>query len=147
MLYGVLTRLGICSLIMKQSVRSDLLRKRVQRITVDIPVTIMSALSSPVDATLANLTEQGAMIVGTTLPKGTPFQMEYMGQIIYGTVMWAEEDRFGARFPMELRDGPLHDRLEHVRAKQGAQHIPATGISAFSTLTRRIGGFGRRGIQ
>ena len=131
---------------MTQPARPDL-SSRLQRISVDIPVTIMSALSSPVEASLANLTRQGALIVGPTLPKGTPFQIEYMGQVIYGTVMWAEEDRFGARFPIELSEGPLHDRLEHIQTAQNARRPSATGLTAFPASSRKTGGFGRRGVQ
>lgn len=126
--------------------------RRTGRIAVDIPVTITSVLSSPTEASLANLTEQGALIVGTTLPKGSPFQIEYAGQVVYATVMWAEEDRFGARFPLELRDGPLHDRLTQARMEleaRSARPLPLRDSGASAPLSRAVrpaGGFGRRGI-
>ncbi|MBB3926215.1 hypothetical protein GGR43_001932 [Sphingobium jiangsuense] len=126
--------------------------RRAGRIAVDIPVTITSVLSSPAEASLANLTEQGALIIGTTLPKGSPFQIEYAGQVVYATVMWAEEDRFGARFPLELHDGPLHDRLAQARAEQQAPAAAPprrreAGIpSPLARPLRPAGGFGRRGI-
>lgn len=123
---------------------------RADRITVDIPVTITSVLSSPIEAAIANLTEAGALIVGATLPRGSPVQIEYHGQITYGTVMWAEQDRFGARFPLGLGDGPLHERLEQARAERGAIGPAAGGFvlpSSFSRAAHRLSGFGRRGID
>jgi len=126
--------------------------RRANRIAVDIPVTITSVLASPAEASLANLTEQGALVTGTSLPKGTPFQIEYAGQIVYATVMWEEEDRFGARFPLELHDGPLHDRLMQARAEQtvpASRPVPYRESGAFAPSSRSVrpaGGFGRRGI-
>lgn len=113
---------------------------RAERFAVDISVTITSVLASPAEAAIVNLTEQGGLIVGISLPRGTPFQIEYAGQVVYGIVMWAEQDRFGARFPLGLHDGPLHDRLQQARVQQsiGAPH----GLT-----TRPATGFGRRGLN
>ncbi|OYW83280.1 MAG: hypothetical protein B7Z20_12795 [Sphingobium sp. 32-64-5] len=101
---------------------------------------ITSVLASPAEATIANLTEQGGLIIGASLPKATPFQIEYAGQIVYGIVMWAEQDRFGARFSLGLHDGPLHDRLQQARARQT---IPSPSVYA----ARPAQGFGRRGLN
>ncbi|MGE4430239.1 MAG: PilZ domain-containing protein [Sphingobium sp.] len=113
---------------------------RPDRVIVDIPVMITSVLSSPAEATIANLTEDGSLITGASLPKGTPFQIEYAGQVVYGIVMWAEQDRFGARFSLGLNDGPLHDRLQQARIQQGMGHPHGHAV-------RPVAGFGRRGLN
>ncbi|MGD9810807.1 MAG: PilZ domain-containing protein [Sphingobium sp.] len=120
---------------------------RPTRIPVDIPVEITSVLSSG-DARLRDLTEYGALIEGMSLPKGSQFQIEYAGQTIFGFVIWAESDRFGARFPFHLHDGPLHDRLVQARTRY---EIGAHGMADAPTLAaaarRPFPGFGRRGTN
>jgi hypothetical protein len=57
-------------------------------------------------------------------------------------VQWSEEDRMGIRFPYELTDGPLFDRLEIARAARltpTAFQPRAIGIRGMPS-----GGFGRR---
>lgn len=130
--------------------------KRELRIPVDIPVRIDSVLVST-DAMLRNLTEHGALIEGISLPKGAQFQIDYEGQIVFGIVAWAEDDRIGARFPFMLDDGPLYTRLqqavlEHEVRQKHAPRVyasaPAPHIQhpAPSGLRRATGGFGRRGL-
>lgn len=112
-------------------------RKR-ERITVDIGVTVTTVLDS-IEATVVDLTEFGAQVVGATLPKGAQFQLDKNGHSVFAVVMWSEIDRMGVRFPFELHDGPLHEALVMARATQSA---PAAfrpgGIASFSS------GFGRR---
>lgn len=130
--------------------------KRDVRIPVDIPVRIDSVLVSS-DAILRNLTEHGALIEGISLPKGAQFQIDYEGQIVFGIVAWAEDDRIGARFPFVLDDGPLYTRLqqavlEHeVRQKDmpsfhASAPLPHTQRITASPNRRSAGGFGRRGL-
>jgi len=119
---------------------------RPDRIPVDIPVAITSVLSSG-EATLGNLTEYGALIEGMSLPKGTQFQIEYRGQTVYGFVVWAEADRFGARFPFTLHEGPLHSELEHARMRNEMQQHGFTNGSVVSGGHRSLPQFGRRGLH
>tara|TARA_B110001454_G_C12673063_1_gene414581 strand:- start:377 stop:799 length:423 start_codon:yes stop_codon:yes gene_type:complete len=130
--------------------------KRELRIPVDIPVRVDSVLVST-DAILRNLTEHGALIEGISLPKGAQFQIDYEGQIVFGIVAWAEDDRIGARFPFVLDDGPLYTRLQqaviaHEVQKKGATRVRASSPSphmqrpAPGPLRRAAGGFGRRGL-
>ncbi len=124
-----------------------MIASRPERIPVDIPVSISSVLTSS-DATLRNLTEYGALIEGTSLPKGTQFQIEYEGQTVYGFVVWTEPDRFGARFPFPLFEGPLHSRLEHARMRHEMQRqgVPATAMASTPGVFRPLPQFGRRRI-
>tara|TARA_R110000782_G_scaffold78276_3_gene155005 strand:- start:49229 stop:49615 length:387 start_codon:yes stop_codon:yes gene_type:complete len=118
---------------------------RPTRIPVDISVDIISVLESS-EATLRDLTEYGALIEGFSLPKGTQFQIEYQGQTVFGFVIWSEPDRFGARFPFTLCNGPLHERLEQARMEyETRQH----GVSGGMMLgaNRPFAGFGRRGLN
>lgn len=126
---------------------SDMIASRPERIPVDIPVTISSVLTSG-EATLRNLTEYGAMIEGQALPKGTQFQIEYGGQTVYGFVVWTEPDRFGARFPFPLFEGPLHNRLEHARMRHEMQRqgVPTTHMATMPGTFRPLPQFGRRRI-
>ncbi|MDQ4418915.1 hypothetical protein OOT33_00440 [Sphingobium sp. DEHP117] len=133
--------------------------KREMRIPVDIPVRISSVLVTS-DAVLRNLTEHGALIDGISLAPGAHFQIEYEGQILFGIVAWAEDDRIGARFPFALEDGPLYTRLQQavldheVRQKSGAAnnliapmptaHLPAR--TPLNPMRRPVAGFGRRGL-
>lgn len=127
--------------------KSDMIASRPERIPVDIPVTISSVLTSG-EATLRNLTEYGAMIEGLALPKGTQFQIEYEEQTVYGFVVWTEPDRFGARFPFPLFEGPLHNRLEHARMRHEMhrQGVPATHMATTPGVFRPLPQFGRRRI-
>jgi len=122
--------------------------ERPERIPVDIEVTVTSVLTSPAEARLRDLTEHGALIEGAPLARGAQFQIEYRGQTLYGVVIWAEHDRFGARFPFPLSEGPLHRELEHARlrhemqARGGHPHAPVTALPA-----QQAHGFGRRGLH
>lgn len=84
-------------------------RKRA-RILVDIGVTLTTVLDS-LEARIIDLSEHGAQIVGASVAKGSKFQIEYIGQIVYAQCMWSEIDRMGVRFPFGLANGPLHDAL------------------------------------
>lgn len=125
---------------------ADISLTRAERIPVDIPVTITSVLTSGT-ATLGNLTEYGALIEGMSLPKGTQFQIEYRGQTIYGFVVWSEPDRFGARFPFTLHDGPLHNELEQARMRHEMRQHDVTGGSFIGAPYRPLPQFGRRGLN
>lgn len=131
--------------------------KREMRITVDIPVHISSVLVAA-DATLRNLTEHGALIEGLSLPAGAQFQIDYEGQVLFGVVVWAEDDRFGARFPFVLDDGPLYTRLQQavldheVRQKSmnaasaPTAQLPSARPAPLVAMRRPAAGFGRRGL-
>lgn len=131
--------------------------KRTMRIPVEIPVHIDSVLTSG-EAIIRNLTEHGALIEGLSLTQGAQFQIEYEGQILYGIVAWAENDRFGARFPFVLNDGPLYSRLQQAvldnemrerhERKAIAVEMPqeAAYRPALVAMRRPAAGFGRRGL-
>jgi len=131
--------------------------KREMRIPVEIPVHVDSVLVAG-DAIITNLTEHGALIEGMSLPKGMQFQIEYAGQVLFGVVAWAENDRFGARFPFVLNDGPLYTRLQqavldhemHERRERKAivAEMPTEPVfrPALATMRRPAAGFGRRGL-
>lgn len=129
--------------------------KRDMRIPVEIPVHIDSVLLSG-DGIIRNLTEHGALIEGISLPKGMQFQIEYEGQVLFGCVAWAEDDRFGARFPFVLDDGPLYTRLQQavldheVRVRdESAPRRPVVAPAprpALATIRRPAAAFGRRGL-
>lgn len=131
--------------------------KRAMRIPVEIPVHIDSVLTSG-EALIRNLTEHGALIEGLSLSKGAQFQIEYEGQILFGIVRWAEDDRFGAYFPFALQDGPLYTRLQQAviesdlrerrERKTMAPDAPMEQVfrPALATMRRPAAGFGRRGL-
>lgn len=124
---------------------------RAERIPVEIPVIVTSVLTAADEATLSNLTEQGAMITGASLPAGTHIHIEYEGQTLFGIVVWCEHDRFGARFPFHLCEGPLHDRLEQARMEhemrcKGFDASPVAH-SGGTPAPRPFAGFGRRGLN
>ncbi|HAF42081.1 MAG TPA: PilZ domain-containing protein [Sphingobium sp.] len=110
-----------------------------ERVSVDIPIVVTTVLDS-LEGTIIDLSEGGAQVVGCSLPAGSSCQIDLDGFITFGTVRWSEEDRMGIRFPYELSDGPLFDRLELARA---AKRTPA----AFQPRIQAMmggGGFGRR---
>jgi len=106
-----------------------------QRTTVSISVTVVGVLDS-FEAHVADLSEGGALIIGRSLPAKARCELHYGGQVIFGTVMWSEYDRMGVRFPFELTDGPLHQRLVIARSR----HRPRPMASA----AQGFSGFGRR---
>ena len=110
-----------------------------QRIAVDIPVVVTTVLDS-LEGTIVDLSEGGAQIAGCGLPVRSQCQIDYDGQIVFATVQWSEEDRMGIRFPYELTDGPLFDRLEIARAAR----LAPTAFAPRSPAPRPAGGFGRR---
>ncbi|MBH1992748.1 MAG: PilZ domain-containing protein [Sphingomonadaceae bacterium] len=117
-----------------------ILRTR-ERVVVDIPIVITTVLHS-LEGTIVDLSEGGAQVVGCTLPAGSSCQIDLDGHITYGTVRWSEEDRMGIRFPYELSEGPLHEKLDMARA-------PRRVSVAFQprpqpTVMIGGGGFGRR---
>lgn len=122
------------------------LHERPHRIPVDINVSIVSVLETA-EATLRDLTEYGALIEGCTLPKGTQFQIEYLGQTVYGFVIWTEADRFGARFPFTLCEGPLYSRLQQARLEHETRQHGRTPFASMVGVTRALPQFGRRGVN
>ncbi|SEI64877.1 PilZ domain-containing protein [Sphingobium sp. AP50] len=107
-----------------------------ERITVEIPIVVTTVLDS-LEGMIVDLSEGGAQVVGCTLPPRSQCQIDLDGHVTFGTVRWSEEDRMGIRFPYELNEGPLFDRLELARA---AQRAPV----AFQPRLNAAGGFGRR---
>jgi PilZ domain len=110
--------------------------RRHLRTSVNIDVTIVGVLEN-FGATIADLSEGGAYVVGGSLPARARCEIHYGGQIVYALVMWSEIDRMGVRFPYELHDGPLHQLLTVARSHHAPRPLAAFGRSAT--------GFGRRG--
>jgi PilZ domain len=107
------------------------------RAPVTVDVAIVGVLAS-FDAVIADLSEGGALVVGGSLPAKSRCEVHYGGQITFATVMWSEPDRMGLRFPFELCDGPLHQRLAIARSHYQPRVMPGS--------SRGPGGFGRRGL-
>lgn len=117
--------------------------QRRQRTTVDIPVTVTTVLDS-MEAAIADLTEQGALITGCALDAGARIQIDYLGQTIYAQCRWAEVDRMGVQFVYPLADGPLFERLLVARAGRapGGTVMPFPHVHMRAPLGGRS--FGRR---
>lgn len=127
--------------------------RRPERVPVDIPVVITTILSSA-DATIANLTEGGALLSGVSVTKGSQVQIEYEEQTVYGIVAWAEPDRCGVRFAYSLQDGPLYTMLTQARMLRDMNKGPVSRQAAPMSFRPRLaparpatGGFGRRGLS
>lgn len=130
------------------------IQRRV-RIDVDIPVIVTTVLDS-MEATIADLNEQGALITGCTLAVGARIQIDHPGQTLYAQCQWAEVDRAGVKFVYPLADGPLFERLTIARATQMPSdghsgtvmpfpHVHARAHAGARSFGRAIhGGFGRR---
>lgn len=112
------------------------LPRQHRRTPVGIDVVVTGVLDR-FTGRIADLSEGGALVTGGTLPARSRCAIHYGGQILYATVMWAEPERIGLRFPFELVDGPLHQRLLIARGHQRAP-LPAAPRGAAS--------FGRRGL-
>lgn len=110
-----------------------------QRVAVDIAITVTTVLDS-LEGTIIDLSEGGALIVGCSLPVKSQCQVDFEGHVVFGTVQWTEPDRMGIRFPYELTDGPLFERLEMAKL---AIQSPAAFRPRFAHAPS--GGFGRRG--
>ncbi|WP_420145804.1 PilZ domain-containing protein [Sphingobium sp.] len=121
-----------------------------ERIAVDIPIVVTTVLDS-LEGVIVDLSEGGAQVVGCTLPARSQCQIDLDGYVVFGTVRWSEVDRMGIRFPYELSDGPLYERLEMARA---AQRVPVAfqprpaqqpgGFGSHAPSPLGGGGFGRR---
>lgn len=116
-----------------------------ERIAVDIPIVITTVLDS-LEGAIVDLSEGGAQVVGCTLPAQSQCQIDLDGFVVFGTVRWSEEDRMGIRFPYELSDGPLRERLEMARAAQYVPiaYRPRVKNSGLGSAPVGGGGFGRR---
>lgn len=110
-----------------------------ERISVDIPVVVTTVLDS-LDGIIVDLSEGGALIVGCSLTAKSQCQLDYEGHVVFGTVQWSEPDRMGIRFPYELTEGPLFDKLELAKMGQ----CPPAAFQPRSSGAPS-GGFGRRG--
>lgn len=120
----------------------QIIRSR-ERIIVDIPIVITTVLDC-MEGTIVDLSEGGAQVVGCSLPPKTQCQLDMDGHIVFGTVRWSEIDRMGIRFPYELHDGPLMERLEMARAAmRAAAGFQSRGVRPL-VATAAPGGFGRR---
>ncbi|NJS15204.1 MAG: PilZ domain-containing protein [Sphingopyxis sp.] len=107
------------------------------RTAVSVDVTIVGVLDR-FDARIADLSEGGALIIGGSVPARGRCEIHYGGHIVYATVMWSEPDRMGVRFPFNLTDGPLHQRLVIARSHHQPRPMAAIG--------RSLHRFGRRGL-
>jgi hypothetical protein len=111
-----------------------------KRAAVSIDVTVNGVLNV-VEGRITDLSEGGARIEGgAILPVRSRCEIHYGGQTVYATVMWAEIDRMGVRFPYELVDGPLYKALERAR-----DAWPTEPAQIFRTM--RPASFGRRGLN
>ncbi|MFC3440181.1 PilZ domain-containing protein [Sphingobium rhizovicinum] len=117
------------------------IKRSRERIVVDIPIVVTTVLDS-LEGTIVDLSEGGAQVVGCTLPPRSQCQLDLDGHVVFGTVRWSEEDRMGIRFPYELVDGPLFDKLELAR---GGRRSPVPFQPRF-TAPAMGGGFGRRAV-
>lgn len=117
-----------------------------ERIAVDIPIVVTTVLDS-LEGVIVDLSEGGAQVVGCTLPARSQCQIDLDGFIVFGTVRWSEEDRMGIRFPYELNEGPLYERLEMARAAKRAPVAFQPRVqqqTGFGSAYVGGGGFGRR---
>lgn len=116
-----------------------------ERIAVDIPIVVTTVLDS-LEGVIVDLSEGGAQVVGCTLPARSQCQIDLDGYVVFGTVRWSEEDRMGIRFPYELNEGPLYDRLEMARAahRVPVAFQPRVHPNGFGGQPAGGGGFGRR---
>lgn len=117
-----------------------------ERIAVDIPIVVTTVLDS-LEGVIVDLSEGGAQVVGCTLPARSQCQIDLDGFIVFGTVRWSEEDRMGIRFPYELSEGPLYERLEMARAAKRAPVAFQPRVqqqTGFGSAYVGGGGFGRR---
>lgn len=122
----------------------QIIRSR-ERIIVDIPIVITTVLDS-MEGSIVDLSEGGAQVVGCSVAPKTPCQLDFGGQIVFGTVRWSEIDRMGIRFPYELTDGPLFEQLEIARAAMRATAgLQARTARPFAGAMPQ-GGFGRRSV-
>ncbi|OJY63184.1 MAG: hypothetical protein BGP16_00075 [Sphingobium sp. 66-54] len=124
-----------------QAIQEGQIQRR-QRTGVDIAVTVTTVLES-MEAAIADLTEQGALITGCALEAGARIQIDYLGQTIYAQCRWAEVDRMGVQFVYPLADGPLFERLAVARAGR----MPGGTVMPFPHVHRAPAGgrsFGRR---
>lgn len=111
-----------------------------ERVNIDAGVMV-TTITDAGEATLVNLNEMGALIAGMTAQVGSRMQIDYAGQTVFGIVAWAEEDRFGVRFPFMLVEGPLYQLLIHARM---AQDVAQSGVIAHNGIRPAALGFGRR---
>ncbi len=115
------------------------IKRNRERIAVDIQIVVTTVLDS-LEGTIVDLSEGGAQVVGCTLPAGSQCQIDLEGHVTFGTVRWSEEDRMGIRFPYEMTDGPLFDKLETAKS---ALRVPVAFQPRFGSAPVG-GGFGRR---
>lgn len=116
-----------------------------ERTKVEIAVVITTVLDS-LDATVADLSPRGAMVVGASLPLGSQLQLDLDGHSVFATVMWSEDERMGLRFPFELHEGPLYQALEAALTSQRRPIIPrpAQLRPRAAAPAPVVAGFGRR---
>ncbi|OHC90148.1 MAG: pilus assembly protein PilZ [Sphingomonadales bacterium GWF1_63_6] len=111
-----------------------------ERISVEIPIVVTTVLDS-LQGVIVDLSEGGAQVTGCTLPPKSQCQIDLDGYSVFGTVRWSEQDRMGIRFPYELTEGPLFDKLAKAKA---ARRTPVTFQPRPRAMTVGGGGFGRR---
>jgi hypothetical protein len=116
------------------------IKRSRERISVEIPIVVTTVLDS-LRGVIVDLSEGGAQVVGCTLPPKSQCQIDLDGYSVFGTVRWSEEDRMGIRFPYELTEGPLFEKLEAVKA---ARRAPLAFQPRPQSMGMGGGGFGRR---
>lgn len=128
-----------------------LIQRQSQRLATEIPVTVTTVLES-LEGIIVDISTHGSQITGCGIPKGTRFQIEYLGQTLFAQCMWSEIDRMGVKFAFPLVDGPLFDALQIALGQSPASIDPGAGASALRPgdqgqargFGRAPSGFGRR---
>lgn len=107
-------------------------RRSNERVKVMLSATVaQDGAASP--ARLANLSAEGALVIGTSLTDGTPVLLQRNGADVRGSVTWASGNRCGVKFHDVLDVGAALRTIRKPRAKSatpkrrpGLKCIPLT---------------------
>ena len=129
-------------------------RRRTDRIAAKVDVVLATVLTRE-PATIIDISQGGAQIIGAVLAKGTRFMIELGDDVIYAAVAWEEEDRMGVRFEHALKAGPLYELAQQAKVLAGIEKNKQTARAVAVHPTAKMVGplirparcvFGRKGI-
>lgn len=114
--------------------------RTTQRIATSVPISIATVLTRH-SATIVDISEGGAQIMGYTMARGSRFMIEHGDETVYAIVAWDEVDRMGVRFEHGLRPGALLNIARRTKAAAcfGAVNDAATAHIPVRTQTRTFG--------
>ena len=102
---------------------SSVERRRTERVKVMLSATLEQA-GEATPTRVANLSPEGALVIGPELSDGTPVLLHRNGTEVRSSVTWARDNQCGLKFEESVDVGSALRTIPTPSRKVGAAHPP-----------------------